>query len=319
MSKSNWGDKIGLGVAYLALLVIAFGASIGLTMNGYAELQKAYATYQATADSDREASANKIESTCFNTDRAKFSECLRGQIKSYYQQQATNQDLQAQQDMAFWAKALFFLGIGQAVASLIGIYLVWRTFNETRVSNEIAKNTATQELRPYLGVTDVAVNRKRWPLSLRVIDASLVGATTNNFLKISLKNFGQTPADEVAVIAYYGVANSAIRPPASIFEENIAQDVAKAEEIVRPHISLYRLSSGQEQVSDVAIFDPRPWQKASANQASLYVWGRIYYHSLSSDSWVLRFCYLWQPRSNRFIPYEGYNEERKGKHPFDRD
>jgi hypothetical protein len=179
MFKGDWSSRIALGVAYLALLVIAFGASIGLTLNGYAQLQKAYSTYQVTADSDREASANKIESSCFNADRAKFSECLRGEITSYYQKQATNQDLQAQQDMAFWAKALFILGIGQSVLSGLGIYFVLRTLSATREANEIAKNTANRQLRAYIGYSGCKMTR------------------TNDFfyIEVCLTNFGQTPAD----------------------------------------------------------------------------------------------------------------------------
>ena len=47
-------------------------------------------------------------------------------------------DLQAQENSAYWAGAMFWATLGALVLSVIGVGLVWTTFRETRKANEIA-------------------------------------------------------------------------------------------------------------------------------------------------------------------------------------
>lgn len=157
MLKRNWRDNIAVGVAYVALLIIVFGASAGLILDRYADLQKGYATYQATAQRELNAAADEIARTCIDADRTKLAECFADKIKTYGEQQSANQDLRAQQDMAFWAQALFILGIGQAFLSAFGIYYVARSVRQAseglvlaRDANEVQRDIGQKQVRAYL-------------------------------------------------------------------------------------------------------------------------------------------------------------------------
>jgi hypothetical protein len=213
MSGSNWGGRIALGVGYLALLGIIFSAGYWLVENNYAELHRSYSTYQATAEHDRRATADEISRSCFKSDFTEFSECIAQKIKTYYQQQATNQDLQAQQDMAFWAKALFILGIGQAVLTGLGLLYVWYNLQISREgvktalqANEVNREVGEAQARAYLTVTKTEI----WydPKSLKP------------YLTFHIRNSGQSPAFNL-LVAYK------VRPPeefaASPSDERVTQ------------------------------------------------------------------------------------------------
>ena len=164
MSDSNWREKFDFGVvlAVCALLIILPIA--GLMLSEYAKVHRTNAAYQQNAEKDRKTASEEISKACFKPDPVTFSTCITEKLATYYKQQATNQDLQAQQDMAYWAKTLFFLGIFQLVFSATGIYFIWHTLDLNRSTlklaienNEIARDTYVNEHRPLLKVSPIEV------------------------------------------------------------------------------------------------------------------------------------------------------------------
>lgn len=64
-------------------------------------------------------------------------------------------DLQAQENSAYWAQAMFWATVGALVLSFIGIGLVWITFRETKSSNKIAKAQTRAQLRIASATVDI--------------------------------------------------------------------------------------------------------------------------------------------------------------------
>ncbi len=190
MSESNRGNRIALGVAYLVLLVIACGAVTGLILDRYADVHKAYSKYQESAEYDRRATQDAITNSCMDADIARAAKCFGEKVEAYYQKQETNKDLQAQQDMAFWAKWLFILGIAQALLSGAGIYLVARSVQQTGETLKLSSSTLHVENRPWLN------------FQIKVVSPLVRSNRGYSFgVSIAVKNIGKSPARNVKAFA----------------------------------------------------------------------------------------------------------------------
>lgn len=193
-------------VAAFAVLLLIIGATAGLILEGLGGLYQGHAQYQKNAQSQREAASQEIAKTCFTGDFSNFSKCLSEKIEAYYSQQVTNQDLKAQQDMAYWAMLLFILGVGQAVIAAIGIYFIWNSLRLSRIATSAAveanKNTlkaieqeqanAQRQLRAYVVVEPTNA-------SLLIFDQRDMTKGTVS-IQVKVTNAGQTPAYRLRTI-----------------------------------------------------------------------------------------------------------------------
>ena len=121
---------------------------------------------------------------------------------------ATILDLQAQQGMAFWAMALFILGIVQAGISGIGIIFIWRSLSLNRDAVQAAVNananslkTMKAELRPWIKIIDVYSS-----------ECNLDENGLSIILKGKYKNLGRSPARNVYVSGNLHYSNSMVTP-----------------------------------------------------------------------------------------------------------
>lgn len=91
-------------------------------------------------------------------------------------------------DSAWWAWAGGLIGLG----SLVGVFAaIWLAFR----SNRIASDTATQQLRAYMGISNYDLT----PFELGVVGAG-------RFM-IAMQNFGQTPAFALTTHVSYAITN----------------------------------------------------------------------------------------------------------------
>ena len=135
--RSRLGD-ITLALVALATTIFMAGTIAALVIGQYAKIHEVNAAYQQNAKRDRTNSSNEIAESCENKTAAAFHSCIVDHLESYYAKQTTNQDLQAQQDMAFWAACLFFSSTG---LTLVGIYLLWQTLGATRQTLVATRDT----------------------------------------------------------------------------------------------------------------------------------------------------------------------------------
>lgn len=116
------------------------------------------ANYQRNAEEDRAKSAQAIGDACREILAVELVSCLEQHLEAYYQEQATNQDLQAQQDMALWAKWLLFSTGASLVLSLVGVMLLYRTIRQGQFSLQATEKALQRDLRPKLRFRQVVLN-----------------------------------------------------------------------------------------------------------------------------------------------------------------
>lgn len=100
------------------------------------------------------------------------------------------QDLVAQRQSALWA---FVTGVAAAAGmglSIIGVFLVWTTFQATKTANQIAQVALDYQIRPWIKLT-VSFGR------IIVSDADLIVKAC-----IRCSNKGQSPANRLSLSAF---------------------------------------------------------------------------------------------------------------------
>ena len=119
-------------------------------------------------------------------------------------------DLQAQQDMVFWATLMFAATVATVIITAIGVWFVKRTLQETmkavretsdatvamREANAIARESARRQTRAYVSAEDH-----------QCINFG-IGRTPN--FRCKIYNRGQSPAYEVRITAALQSTNGAI-------------------------------------------------------------------------------------------------------------
>jgi hypothetical protein len=136
------------------------------------------------------------------------------------------------------------------------------------------------------------------------------GLIHKDFIVVTIKNFGQTPAKDTTVFAYFTDTKFPERLPDDFFEHNDVDVVSAAH--VRPTLARFLLQRGQAEISKSVIQDIRPLRLAKPRERYIYVFGRIYYRDIYDKNWRTKFCYVWEPwhpSGPRFVPYEAYNDE----------
>ena len=189
MLGSNWRKDLEFGLIVAACALILALPIGGLLLAEYAKVHGTFAAYQQNAERDRKATSEEISKTCFKSDFIAFSTCINEKVAAYYKQQATNQDLKAQQDMAYWAKALLFVGLIQLGFSGAGIILVLRSLDLTR----IATNAAVESNRDNREIGEAQI---RSYVTIESCKFDFINTTPGNIgvLDIGYSNTGQSPA-----------------------------------------------------------------------------------------------------------------------------
>lgn len=169
------------GIAALAIIALAAltAASLFYVWSQKAELDRSYQDYQSKAAEKQDNAADKAADYCKGIiARGPLLKCAVNQLKAYNQQDSRDQDLKAQQDMAFWAEWLFYVtvifGSVGAVLTIIGIWYVRNTLLEIRRIGEA-------EIRAYISC--LGGNFEFDPQKL--------------IINVKLKNTGQSPTSPI--------------------------------------------------------------------------------------------------------------------------
>jgi len=181
-----------------------------------------------------------------------------------------------------------------------------------------AERTARRQLRAYIGVgsNDFAFETlgESDPNYAPIDNTNpVVGQVFQDFLTVTVTNFGKTPAYDVIVFGNVSGVPFSQRLNDNFFTQadiNI-RDVISTDP-VRSFISRFMLQPKQSAISKCIIWDVRGLVRARQRQESIYVWGQIYYRDIYNRPWRTRFCYVWEPwhpHGARFVPYEQYNNE----------
>ena len=199
MPDSNRRGDFVLTIAAIGALIALCVCAAGIVLNEYAKVQQGYASYQRNAADDRREAAEKAAQACKDSEVTALGSCIAEQFEAHAREQPTNQDLQAQQDMAFWALWMFVASCGTILITSIGVYFVWKTLEETRAAvgaatdgNKAAQLAAELTLKSV----EIAEHAERaWVFAGVTLkyDPGPLGPVYAVSILVGGANFGKTP------------------------------------------------------------------------------------------------------------------------------
>lgn len=193
MFKRDWGSI----PEFVILIVTVLASAMYLFLqSGYGPSQRPSQQYEASQYAAR--ADHRISVECTQGDIAASLKCANEIDKAYREQHTSDRDLSAQQYMAIWAFLMAVAGFGTLAVTWIGIVYIRRTLDQTVAANEaanravkVAREVGNDQLRAYVEVDAV---RFYWGEETR----------QSPYIKISVKNFGQTPAKWFEVRQNFG-------------------------------------------------------------------------------------------------------------------
>ena len=116
-------------------------------------------------------------------------------------------DLQAQQDMAFWAKLMFVAAVVTAAITFGGLILIWRTLHHTRRAADSALNMVSEaKLATNAAQDAVEVTREIGQAQVRAYlactEAKYTISKTSIFCQLVIANKGLSPANQIEIAAF---------------------------------------------------------------------------------------------------------------------
>jgi hypothetical protein len=290
----------------LALLAIAFaapahsqGPAPGSWKTGKPEQAKSYGGEQKSAKDQRGTNAAPLMVKVLPTPQT--------------QAESTQQARERQEKTANDRKLVEFTGwlviatLMLAAIALLQAGVFGLQARRLRQTVETMGKTERRSLRAYVGVKGLRFECLNIDDPNFVPDFTTPGVRQDDFIAVTVENFGQTPARDVCVFTYFAGTEGAARLPEHFFAAHDV-DVIPLEE-VRRTLARFQLFPGQLETAKSAI-DVRDVRMGKAGTHTIYVYGRIYYRDIYGRPWRTKFCYSWEPdhpHGQRFVPYEEYS------------
>lgn len=175
----------------MLLVITATAVNAVLYVEQQAQLNRdTYHKQKDKAERDQAEASSEIAGKC-NVTVPPFDalgECLTKQIETYLKNADTGKDAEAQVDMAYWARALFWLSGGTSVLSILGLIVLVVSLNQTREAISTDREVGHAQVRAYL--------------SIDVPDQSIkIDEHTYPVVKFNVTNRGESPARKVRYAA----------------------------------------------------------------------------------------------------------------------
>lgn len=184
MPRGDRSKRLTIGLALFAGLV-------GLALFGWA--QRLDTSYQNAAHEkarDYQNAAQIIsQARCSKLPSAAIRACVFEAYVSAEQNAHDEYDLQAQLVSAAWTKAMGVAAIIGMAVGILGVGLIYSTFEETRTGNEIARDALIVENRAWL-IVDELISRLHY--SFEGKDVIVFGE-----LDFRIKNTGKSTATDI--------------------------------------------------------------------------------------------------------------------------
>ena len=182
-------------------------------------------------------------------------------------------DLKAQDDMAFWAKLMFFATMVAVGLTGFGIWLIKRTLDETKVAAkhtegmlEEAKKT-TEAAHAAIQATDKNAERQlRAYVHISNAEVVTIGPASNQEVVLVIKNYGQTPSSHARTRAGAGVQEWPLKTQLPDVPEDILEGIGP-------------LPPGRPGTLSVPVpkLNDREMGELQAGRAAIFCYGEITY------------------------------------------
>ena len=179
----------GINRGFVATLVVLaiVAASLFFLIRDLSMVDSAYshAATDASVEYERNTQAY-IKETCFTPSGLKEPDCAAKAYEAEREGQRKEQDLAAQNITAWWTKVMGIAAMIGMALSAVGVWLVKKTFDATRRSNEIASDTTEAENRAWIKVTPRLSRVHVWNEAIQIQN-----------LEIKIENVGDSVARQV--------------------------------------------------------------------------------------------------------------------------
>jgi hypothetical protein len=187
---------------------------------------------------------------------------------------------------------------------LVGVtYLQW---NAARDAINDSRQAFQRSERAYLCLKDSKIRpTKAGPSSNQwIIDDSIKAdrLTKAPFLEVDLVNAGKTPAKHATYVASVVLKNSPPSDDATLNDDARGENLFHSDSVVAPDGLL--VVSGFLR----AVITPELAAKIKTGSLSLYIYGKVTYQDIFSESRTTRFCSVFMPERNDMSDCTTYND-----------
>lgn len=146
-------------------------------------------THQESANYTKQAQ-QEIDRTCVGIDATQVPQCVSQILQTTRDAERADHDLQAQRDMANWARLMFLLSAGGLPLTVVGIYFVRENLLEMQRQRAVSQNAVDVALKSMARNTEIAHTQSRAAPSPK--SATTFTSPLGIFLTVTLQNNGQT-------------------------------------------------------------------------------------------------------------------------------
>jgi len=211
MSSGNWGKRfatfitgrpesstkpisfwdISRLITSLGLHAISIYLLVGVGLVVWSVYQSNRDAYRQAKDNDERSqhqASRHIASECAVPGAPVdiIAECLAAEVGAYQKRQNTDKDLQAQQDMAYWAFMMFIASVASVIVSVGALVMLLRSLRQTEKAISTDRDVGHAQVRAYIAIS---------PEGPMALPGQVPTAT------IKFKNSGQSPAYRFREIA----------------------------------------------------------------------------------------------------------------------
>lgn len=280
MLRSGRGKRIAAVLAStLGLAVVVCALIYGLSQQFY----YVQAANDAAAEYSR-YTAYQEKKACRGVSAVQLSQCRADAKAEYSQKRADNRreydDLVAQQTSALWTNIMGFAAITGMVLSVVGIYLVYTTFKETKAANVIARQSAI----------DAAADAKRSHDALIASDRAIV------FVRFAQQDEPIAP-DGLRTVIHFQLENQG---KSNAYGFQIFAEV-QSEPLYKPRARFSYLidkicGAGAKVMCEIKIKTPKKFPA--------YLVGYVQYSTMGDVNFMTYFCF----RIDQTVSYDKYGD-----------
>jgi hypothetical protein len=269
MSKVYWRFIVALGIVALFSFISAWG------WLSYLEYQNQHNKQRESVTQYKVETVEQYFDVCIKEDTSivNISKCFSQSIDANRNAQRSQYDLQAQQDMAEWAYALFLLTMAGLIVSVAGLIFLFWSLRQTRTAIKDNREIGEAQTRAYIYVADVVIVRR-----------------PNNNIQavISFSNTGQTPAKKVTYAIERIGLFSAGEDEVS-FGDGSPESYHEIDDLAPSHSKFYKTPHKSFTLSDA--------ENLKSREISVYVWGVVKYADVFGKKFEIGFR-----RTTDFVP-----------------
>jgi hypothetical protein len=262
--------RITVLILATCLLVAIVGGATWLALSEYNKQTIIHASYQENAEKDRANASEKIAQRCRDRNFLSTRKCIKTALETYYSDQSTDQDLQAQKDMAYWAKYVFWATVGTGFVGALAVIYLAKDIN-------VGRKIGEAQTRAYLFANIEGVAKD---MDIDINEANDIR------VDFDIKNFGQTPAKSVRYLSAILIRNKDEK-----FSENV---IFEASGQIIPDSSLQPSGVIHGQAFNPIKFDKGEFRDCFSPNSNkrIFLVGRVFYEDMFDHKRETRFCYF---------------------------